>query len=68
MASEINSGLQGKEVEVLVEGRKGGKWFGRSRSNKLIFFEDAADWLGRLAMVRIQRTSPWSLMGQVKYS
>jgi tRNA-2-methylthio-N6-dimethylallyladenosine synthase len=66
MASEINSQLQGKKVEVLVEGKKGGKWFGRSRSNKLVFFEDADDWPGQLVTVRIQKTSPWSLTGQVK--
>ena len=68
MASEINSQLHGKEVEVLVEGKKGGKWFGRSRSNKLIFFEDVSDWLGKLVEVRIEKTSPWSLQGQVKNS
>jgi tRNA-2-methylthio-N6-dimethylallyladenosine synthase len=66
ISSEINSQLQGKEVEVVVEGKKGGKWFGRSRSNKLAFFEDAGDWLGQLAIVRIQKTSPWSLIGQVE--
>ena len=66
IASEINSQLQAEEMEVLVEGRKGGKWFGRTRSNKLVFFEDAGDWLGQLAIVDIQKTSPWSLGGQVK--
>jgi tRNA-2-methylthio-N6-dimethylallyladenosine synthase len=66
IASEINSQLRGQEVEVLVEGRKGGKWFGRTRSNKLVFFEGADDWLGQLAIVNIQKTSPWSLVGQVK--
>ena len=66
IASEINSQLQGKQVEVLVEGRKKGKWFGRTRSNKLVFFEDAGDWLGQLVMVQIEKTSPWSLGGQVK--
>jgi len=66
IASEINSQLQGQEVEVLVEGKKGGKWFGRTRSNKLVFFEDADDWLGRLAKVRIDKTSPWSLRGKRK--
>jgi tRNA-2-methylthio-N6-dimethylallyladenosine synthase len=65
-ASEINSRLRGQEVEVLVEGRKGGKWFGRTRSNKLVFFEDTGDWLRQLAMVRVDKTSPWSLIGQVK--
>ena len=66
IASEINSELQGKQVEVLVEGTKGGKWFGRSRSNKLVFFEDDGDWLGQLAEVKIKKTSPWSLGGDVK--
>jgi tRNA-2-methylthio-N6-dimethylallyladenosine synthase len=66
IAGEINSQLRDQEVEVLVEGRKGGKWFGRTRSNKLVFFEDADDWLGQLAIVNIQKTSPWSLIGQVK--
>jgi len=66
IASGINSQLQGKRVEVLVEGRKKGKWFGRTRSNKLVFFEDASDWLGQLARVQIKKTSPWSLIGEVK--
>ena len=66
IASEINSQLQGREVEVLVEGRKKGKWFGRTRTNKLVFFEDAGDWLGKLARIQIEETSPWSLKGEVK--
>jgi tRNA-2-methylthio-N6-dimethylallyladenosine synthase len=66
IASEINSQLRGKEVEVLVEGKKGGKWFGRTRSNKLVFFQDADDWLSRLARIEIQKTSPWSLRGEVR--
>ena len=66
IASEINSQLQGKKIEVLVEGRKKGKWFGRTRSNKLVFFEDAGDWLGQLTRIQIERTSPWSLGGEVK--
>jgi tRNA-2-methylthio-N6-dimethylallyladenosine synthase len=65
-ATEISSQLLGQEMEVLVEGTKGGKWFGRTRSNKLVFFEDADDWLGQLVMVDIRRTSPWSLIGQAK--
>jgi len=66
IASEINSQLQGRQVEVLVEGRKKGKWFGRTRSNKLVFFEDAGEWLGQLARIQIKKTSPWSLKGKVK--
>ena len=67
-ASDINSRLEGKELEVLVEGRKGGKWFGRTRSNKLVFFEDAGDWLRQLVTVNIDKTSPWSLVGQLRNS
>jgi len=65
IAGEINSQLQGRQVEVLVEGSKGGKWFGRTRSNKLVFFEDASDWLGQLTRIQIKKTSPWSLKGRV---
>jgi tRNA-2-methylthio-N6-dimethylallyladenosine synthase len=66
IAGEINSELQGKKIEVLVEGRKKGKWFGRTRTNKLVFFKDAGKWLGQLAAIQIDKTSPWSLQGQVK--
>jgi len=41
------------------------RWQGRTRSNKLVFFSDDADWRGRLASVRVERTSPWSLQGTV---
>ena len=67
IASEINSQLQDREMEVLVEGSKKGKWFGRTRSNKLVFFEDInTDWRSQLARVQIEKTSPWSLRGEVK--
>ena len=66
VASDINLQLQGKEVEILVEGRKNVKWFGRTQSNKLVFFEDTGDWLGQLARIQIEKISPWSLGGKVK--
>jgi tRNA-2-methylthio-N6-dimethylallyladenosine synthase len=65
VAGEINARFQGNTVDVLVEGKKKGKWFGRTRGNKLVFFEHPGDWLGQIACVRIERTSPWSLAGQV---
>jgi tRNA-2-methylthio-N6-dimethylallyladenosine synthase len=61
IATDINSRLTGKTVEVLVEGKKGGKWYGRTRSNKLVFFESGDDCLGRLVDVTIVKTSPWAL-------
>lgn len=65
IVGEINARLLGQEVEVLVEEKHRGKWKGRTRSYKLVFFEHPADWLGRLATVRINKTGPWSLQGEV---
>ena len=64
-AAEINRQLSGQAVEVLVDGRKKGKWQGRTRTGKLVFFSDANDCLGQLVTVRIDKTSPWSLQGKL---
>ncbi len=66
IATEINAQLLGKTVEVLVEGKKKGKWQGRTRSGKLVFFSDNGDCLGQLMKIGIEKTSPWSLQGKVK--
>ena len=63
---ELNAGLVGQDLEVLVEGRQKGKWQGRTRTNKLVFFEDEADRLGQLVQVEITRASPWSLQGKLQ--
>ncbi|MBA7696875.1 tRNA-2-methylthio-N(6)-dimethylallyladenosine synthase [subsurface metagenome] len=55
-------------TEVLVEGRKEGKWQGRARSGKLVFFSSNDDCLGKLMKIKIERTSPWSLQGMVASS
>src|SRR5579884_1867973 len=65
IASEINAALLGETVEVLVEAQRKGRWEGRTRGNKLVFFDHDESWLGRLAQVRIEKTSPWSLQGAV---
>ncbi len=66
IAREINRRLSGKIVEVLVEGRKKGKWEGRTRSGKLVFFSSPNDCLGQLIKIRVEKTSPWSLQGKVE--
>ena len=66
IAGDANSRLTGKTVEVLVEGNKGGKWYGRTRSNKLFFFESDGDCLRQLVSVTITRTSPWALQGEIE--
>ncbi len=62
---ELNHKFVGTEQEILVEDEDKGKWKGRTRTNKLVFFEDSRNWLGRLAIVRIDRYSAWSLQGTV---
>ncbi|MDH7485940.1 MAG: MiaB/RimO family radical SAM methylthiotransferase [Anaerolineae bacterium] len=66
IVGEINSRLVGQTVEVLVEEQHKGKWRGRTRTNKLVFFQDDADWRGRLAAVRITWAGPWSMQGEVR--
>ena len=68
IAAEINSTYQGKTVEVLVEDKKKGKWYGRTRSDKLVFYEDNVDQLGQLVRVRIDKASPWALQGKIEYN
>ena len=65
VAAEINARYFGETVEVLVEEAHKGKWKGRTRTNKLVFFADDADWRGRTARVTITHTGPWSLQGEV---
>ena len=65
IATEINRKLLGQTVEVLVEGRKKGRWWGRTRTDKLVFFEDEANRMGQLVKVKIEKTSPWSLQGSL---
>jgi tRNA-2-methylthio-N6-dimethylallyladenosine synthase len=66
IATEINARLMGQTIEILVEGKTKGKWRGRTRSDKLVFFSDGGDHLGQLANIRIEKTSPWSLQGKLE--
>jgi tRNA-2-methylthio-N6-dimethylallyladenosine synthase len=65
IATSINARLLGQELVVLVEGEHKGKWRGRTPGNKLVFFADSANWIGRLARVAITQTGPWSLQGRL---
>lgn len=66
IVGEINARLLDQRVEVLVEGRKKDRWWGRTRNDRLVYFEDDADWRGRLARVRVTWAGPWSLIGEVE--
>ncbi len=63
IAAEINAIFVGRTVEILVEGKKKGKWYGRTRGDKLVFFPNEADLTGQLVKIKIQRTSPFVLQG-----
>lgn len=63
IAGEINLQLAGTAVEVLVEEKKKGRWRGRTRTNKLVFFEDEDNLLGQLVNVKIEWAGPWSMLG-----
>jgi tRNA-2-methylthio-N6-dimethylallyladenosine synthase len=62
ISASLNAPLVGRELEVLVEGRKEGRWHGRSRSNKLVHFIGEAS-IGEVVSVRIDNATAWSLQG-----
>ncbi len=69
--TEINSMYIDATVQVLAENRKRGSWTGRTRGNKLVYFDTIdsidrpadTDLTGQLVDVKITRTGPWSLAG-----
>jgi tRNA-2-methylthio-N6-dimethylallyladenosine synthase len=64
ISAAINARLEGAEQQVLVEGKRDGRWHGRTRSNKLVHFPgDAAP--GDVVDVRIDHATAWSLQGTV---
>ena len=66
IVGKINSQFLGQTVEVLVEDKSKNRWKGRTRSNKLVFFQDEThEWKGKLANVKIEWTGPWSMIGKL---
>ena len=61
VVGDINARLLGAEVEVLVEGQHKGRWKGRTRTNKLVFFDAPGDHTGRTVRLTVTHTSPWSM-------
>lgn len=68
ISTEVNAALVGETVEILVEGRKKGKWQGRTRSGKLVFYNDNGNWRGQLVNIRIEKAGAWSLQGKLDSS
>jgi tRNA-2-methylthio-N6-dimethylallyladenosine synthase len=62
ISAALNGRLAGSDQEVLVEGRRDGRWYGRTRSNKLVHFAGETA-IGEVVTVRIERATAWSLQG-----
>ena len=56
----------GRTVEVLVEGTAKERWYGRTRTNKLVHFASEQPLAGQLVDVTITHTEPWYLEGQAE--
>jgi tRNA-2-methylthio-N6-dimethylallyladenosine synthase len=65
IVGEINRRLVGEVVEVLVEDLHNGRWRGRTRTNKLVFFDSSDDQRGKLVPVTIEWAGPWSMRGRL---
>jgi tRNA-2-methylthio-N6-dimethylallyladenosine synthase len=60
----LNQRRVGDRLEVLVEGKKKGRWSGRSRGNTLVHFDDDRELLGKLVDIEIVGAKTWYLMGR----
>jgi len=65
IASEINGEMVGSRQEILVEGTRQGKWYGRTRNNKICFFESPVDPTGTVMTVAVTGATSWSLQGEL---
>jgi tRNA-2-methylthio-N6-dimethylallyladenosine synthase len=65
IASGINARYLGRTVDVLVEGTARERWYGRTRTNKLVHFAADEDLAGRTVNVEVTATQPWFLEGQL---
>ena len=67
IVTELNSRFLGQVVEVLVEGKheRKGRWFGRTVTDRLVFFESDDPQLGTMAHVKVTWAGPWSLIGEL---
>lgn len=66
---EINKTLEGKTVEILVEGRSKTnphRLSGRTRTNKIVVFDGDENLEGKLVDVKIDCVQTWTLFGSLK--
>jgi tRNA-2-methylthio-N6-dimethylallyladenosine synthase len=66
--TEIHAGMVGCDVEVLIDSvsrRRETELSGRTSQNTVVNLPGEADWLGRTAIVRVERAGAHSVWGQV---
>ncbi len=65
---EINEGLMGRELEIMVEGPSKNRediWAGRTRTNKIVLFQHGGEQPGEFRQVRITHPQTWVLKGEL---
>jgi tRNA-2-methylthio-N6-dimethylallyladenosine synthase len=65
IAIKNNNKLNNENIIILVEGKKNEKWFGRTESNKLVFFKHDKNLTGQEIKLKINKTTAWSLQGEI---
>ncbi len=65
IAREIHAEYLGSTVPILFESKVKDRWKGRTPTNKLVFLESNADLQGQVLPVKIIRTGPWSMLGEL---
>jgi len=65
VAGTINSAYEGRVERILIQGTRKGRWYGRTRTDKLVFVSSEQPLVGQFVDVHITKTSPWALQGDL---
>jgi tRNA-2-methylthio-N6-dimethylallyladenosine synthase len=65
IVTNINKKLIGSKTEILIEGQKEERWYGRNRNDKIVFIDDSNVVPGSTLTVQIEKSSPWYLEGSI---
>jgi tRNA-2-methylthio-N6-dimethylallyladenosine synthase len=65
ISESIHQTYLGRTVDVLVESKYQGRWKGRTRTNKLVFFESTGQHRGQTVPVAIEHAGAWSMNGRL---
>jgi tRNA-2-methylthio-N6-dimethylallyladenosine synthase len=66
IVTEINNKYLGQTVEVLFEEKVKNRWRGRTPTNKLVFVESDDNLKGKVLLVTVTWTGPWSMQANLQ--